>query len=113
GGDAQAATVVLNVRSELGTILRTRTALVPATFPLSGDWVTWDGIDLDVAAGTILLFSAYLQGGFAQNPVSSGYGAHAEAGFATGDLRIKDGASDAAMDVWADWVPHPWDAVFR
>ncbi len=113
GEDPQAGTVVLHVRSDLGTIRRTLTATVPADFPAAGGWVTWNGINLDVAAGTTLIFSAFLQGGFAQNQVTSGYGAHTGAGFAGGELRIKSAESDALMEPWTGWTVHQWDAVFR
>lgn len=111
GGAGHAVTVILNVRSANGTILKTASANVASSF--TGDWVTWTGLDLDVAANTTLIFSAYVQGAFAANQYSSGYGAHQAAGYAGGSHWIKDGTSDADLESWAGWGDHSWDANFR
>ncbi len=111
GGAGHAVRVIRNVRNWDGTILKTASTNVPASF--SGDWVTWTGLAVNVAANTTRILSAYLQGGFATNPWSSGYGAHQAAGYPGGPHLVKDGTSDTDIQSWIHWQPHSWDANFR
>jgi hypothetical protein len=103
-------TLPLNVRDAAGVILKTVQLNVPASY--NGGWVTWTGIDLNVDAGTTVIFTTYLIGAYDVNEFSNGHSSDLAAGYANGTRYVKQATSDAAMEVWAGWSPHPWDAKF-
>ena len=115
-GTGHAVTLVLHVRDENGQSLRRMEIDLDASF--AGGWVRLDGIDLNVLAGTRLIFTWHMLG--ALNP-GTDYNASAAADnsdpYADGYRCGKHGASDADMDVWnADWIcrdTDTWDYHFR
>ena len=109
-GVGHAVTLTLDVRDDAGTILKTVTVDLADTFNFG--WVTWTGIDLDVTAGTTLIFTAYLNGAY-ENHLTSSFGSDTANGYADGSKYNKQGTGDADMALWAGWSADPtWDATF-
>ncbi|HXV12684.1 MAG TPA: hypothetical protein VEC56_00630 [Candidatus Krumholzibacteria bacterium] len=110
GDTGHAVTLMLNVRDATGVILKTVQLDLPSSY--SGGWATWTGIDMNVDAGTTLIFTTYLVGAYDSNQVTSGANGDVAAGYAGGVRYTKESTSDAAMEDWADWNEHPWDTWF-
>ncbi len=104
-------TLVLHVRDANGSVLESSSVTLPDTF--AGGWVTWTGLTRTVAAGSTLIFTAYLLGGFDDNPYTSSHGSSVNDTHPGGTRYVKEASSDAAMAEWSDWVTHPWDSAFR
>lgn len=103
-------TLRLHIRSDDGTVLDSATVDLDDTF--EEDWVTWDELDFSADAGTTLIFSALLVGGFDVNQATAGYRADGSRGYTPGvgytaDQRDEDDPTD-----WSDYTPHGWDAHF-
>lgn len=109
-GHGHEVTLVLNIRDETGVTLQTVRKVVADTF--SGGWVTWDGIEREVAANTTLIFSTYLSGAFDVNQYFTGQGADQDAGYANGQRFVKGDTTDADMEEWTEWIVHSWDSNF-
>lgn len=109
-GTGHDVTLPLNVRNEAGAVLKTVQLNLPASY--AGGWATWTGIDLNVDAGTTLVFTTFLVGAYDTNEYTNYHSADAAAGYANGARYTKQGASDAEMEQWAGWNEHPWDAKF-
>lgn len=111
-GRGHDVTLKLNVRDAAGRILRALQVVVPDTF--SAGWIAWSGIDLDVDADSVLIFSCYLVGALDSAQYTASYGADATQSYTAGVLYGKHGVSDADMESWTDWSTHPsWDGAFR
>ncbi len=110
-GTGREVTLTLNVRESNGTIVKTLQTVVPASF--TEGWVTWNGIDLDVQAGTSLIFTTYLVGAYDSLQVAASHRSDKDAGYANGVRYTKIGTSDESMEEWNGWEEHPWDSVFR
>ncbi len=110
-GKGHQVTLRMHVRDANGDIIRALETVVPETF--DGGWVTWDGIDIAVEAGTTLIFTTYLVGASDSLQVSTGNSADADSGFVNGQRYTATGTSDKEMELWENWSEHPWDAAFR
>ena len=104
-----AVTLTLDVRGDTGAVLKTVTLDLPDTY--SGGWVTWTGIDVDVAAGTLLIFTSYLNGAY-ENHLTASHAGDTGGGYADGSKYTKGGTGDADMALWAGWNVHSWDTMF-
>lgn len=109
-GFGHEVTLVLNVRSDNGTIVYTTEKVVPAEFDVG--WVIFD-LDTDLWAEQQYIFTCYLQNGevlkyssgiLARNddpwPESTGYSANVN-------------TSPFDMEDWSSWSVHSWDFNFR
>ena len=105
-----AVTLTLNIRDEAGAIQGTAAVDLPDTY--NGGWVTWTGLNLDVTAGTTLIFTSYLNGAYTTHQYTTGNASDANAGYPDGTRYVKTGTGDADMEVWAGWSVHSWDAMF-
>jgi hypothetical protein len=104
-------TLILNIRDSSGTILQTESVFVPGSF--ENGWVTWSGIDRKVDEGTLLIFTAYLEGGYDLHQYTSSNGADQYQLYVPGARYGKDGTTDMSMEDWTDWGQHPsWDSMF-
>jgi hypothetical protein len=104
-------TLVLNVRQEDGTILKTSSVVLPSTF--SPGWVTWTDLNQHLMSGKLYFFTVYLSGGYDVNQYTSSHSASSDAPYADGERFVKTGNSDSEMEEWTGWTPHPWDSAFR
>jgi hypothetical protein len=109
-GAGHAVTLTLHVRDSAGTVLKTVTVDVDASF--NSGWITWTGIDLDVTAGTTLIFTSCLNGAYDANQYTNFQGADVDGGYADGQRYSKNGTDDASMALWAGWVTSTWDSMF-
>ena len=109
-GFGHEVTLTLNIRDSLGAILQTLQKIVPDTF--QGGWITWSGINRDVAAYTTIIFTTYLNGAFDINQYTSSQACDFNAGYSGGVRYGKDDSSDAEMEQWVDWSTHSWDSDF-
>jgi hypothetical protein len=109
-GFGHEVTLTLNIRDDSGVIIQTEQVVVPASY--EGGWITWSNINMNVAANTTLIFSAYLVGAYDLNQYTTGNKSDANAGYLEGERYVKVGISDADMDLWAGWNVHPWDSNF-
>jgi hypothetical protein len=109
-GFGHEVTLTLNIRDDSGVIIQTEQVVVPASY--EGGWITWSNINMNVAANTTLIFSAYLVGAYDLNQYTTGNKSDADAGYLEGERYVKVGISDADMDLWAGWNVHPWDSNF-
>ncbi len=104
-------TLFLHVRDANGAVLESSSVTLPDSF--AGGWVTWTGLTRTVAAGSTLIFTTYLVGGFDDNPYTSSHSASVNDTHPGGTRYVKEANTDAAMAEWSDWVTHPWDSAFR
>jgi len=110
-GVGHEVTLLLNVRDSTGFILSTSSVVVPDTF--QAGWVTWSGMDIPVEAQSILIFTAYLVGAYDSNQFTSSQSCDASKLYTPGEFFIKEGMSDAEMELWSEWSPHgSWDSAF-
>jgi hypothetical protein len=109
-GIGHEVTLTLNIRGSSGNILRTRQVVVPASY--SGGWVTWTGINLDVAQDTTLIFTAYLVGAYDTNQYTSSINGESPGAYADGSRCSKVGTGDANMELWSGWAFDTWDLYF-
>jgi len=109
-GFGHEVTLTLNIRNDTGVILQTEQVVVPASY--EGGWITWSNINMNVAANTTLIFSAYLVGAYDTNQYTTAHKCDSNAGFLEGERYVKQGISDADMELWTDWFAHPWDSNF-
>jgi len=109
-GTGHEVTLVLNVRSDNGTIVYDTEKVVPAEF--DGGWVIFD-LDTDLWAEQQYIFTCYLQDGETNEynssicarsdnpwPDSTGYSANVT-------------SSPYDMEDWSNWSVHSWDFNFR
>jgi hypothetical protein len=109
-GFGHEVTLTLNIRNDSGVILQTEQVVVSASY--EGGWITWSNINMNVAANTTLIFSAYLVGAYDTNQYTTGNKADANAGYLEGERYVKQGISDPDMELWPGWTLHPWDSNF-
>jgi len=109
-GTGHAVTLTLDIRDDAGTVLKTVTVDLPDTY--NGGWVTWTDIDLDVTAGTLLVFTSYLNGAYDTLQVTNFQGLDTNGGYPDGSRYSKSGTGDADMALWAGWAPSTWDTAF-
>lgn len=109
-GSGHAVDLTLDVRDDAGNVLTTAVANVAASF--TSGWVTWTNLDLNVSAGTLLIFTCYLNGAYDTNEVTSNQVCDSAAGYTDGDRYVKFGTDDADMDDWSGWNVHAWDSNF-
>lgn len=109
-GKGHEVTLTLNVRDDSGTILRTLQEVLPDTF--AGGWVTWDGIELDVAPQSTVIFTTYLVGAYRTNQYFTGHSGDQFASYDGGFRYTKGDTSDAGMEQWQGWNRHSWDSAF-
>ena len=109
-GFGHEVTLTLNIRDNLGVILQTEQVVVPASY--NGGWITWSNINRSVTANTTLIFSAYLVGAYDENQYYTGQKCDANAGYLEGEYYVKEGISDADMELWTGWFLHIWDSNF-
>jgi hypothetical protein len=104
--------LALHVRDATGAVLKTLQVVVPDTF--STGWITWPGIDLDAEAGSTMIFTCYLVGGYDTAQYTASQGADLNQGYTDGVMYVKEATNDADFAAWADWSVHPfWDSAFR
>lgn len=104
-------TLQLHIRDQAGAVLDSATVDLPDTF--AGDWVTWADLDFAADAGTTLIFSTFVVGGYDTNPAWSNYAADSSAGYTPGRSFIKQRRADEDLAEWSGYAPHIWDANFR
>lgn len=109
-GIGHGVTLTLNIRNSIGNILKTVQVFVPASY--NGGWVTWTGIDLDVAQSTTLIFTAYLVGAYDTDQYTTSINGESPGTYAGGSRYSKVGTGDADMELWSGWAPDTWDLYF-
>ena len=100
-GVGHEVTLVLHVRDAQGVILEAVEIVVPDSY--DGGWVTWQGIDLPVAAGTTLIFTSYLKGAYDANQYTGFITVDSSNGYPDGGHLTATGTSDADLDLWSTW----------
>jgi len=110
-GKGHEVTLTLNVRDSLGNILKTRQVVLPDTF--TAGWVSWDSLNLDIEAPTVLIFTTYLVGAYDSLQVRGSIAADGNTGYDGGFRYGKHGTSDADMENWDNWTQlTSWDYAF-
>jgi hypothetical protein len=109
-GSGHAVTLVLDVRSGNGTILKTVTQDLPASF--TGGWVLFP-VEMDLWAQQPYIFTVYLQDGHLNNLKSSIAG-RTDNPWPDSQAYVLDNTTPPYdMKNWALWTTHPWDYNFR
>jgi hypothetical protein len=109
-GMGHGVTLTLNIRDSIGNILKTVQVVVPASY--NGGWVTWTGIDFNVAQDTTLIFTAYLVGAYDTDQYTTSINGESPGTYAGGSRYSKVGTGDADMELWSGWAPDTWDLYF-
>lgn len=104
-------TLVLHVRNDAGAVLATSSVTLPASF--TSGWVTWDGLMQPAVAGSNMIFTAYLVGGYDVNPFTSSHSAALNDPYPDGTRYTRHADTDEKMADWDEWNTHPWDSAFR
>ena len=109
-GTGHEVTLVLNIRTDNGTVLTTAEKVVPAEF--DGGWVVFE-LDTDLWDYQEYIFTCYLQDGQI-NEYSSSILARSDNPWpgSTGYTAIVDSAP-FDMEDWSNWQTHIWDYNFR
>jgi len=110
-GVGHEVTLALNIRDELGSILKTVHTTVPDSF--SGGWISWPNINVAAERNSTLIFTAYLLGAYDINQYMTGNASDANAGYPGGVRYTKSGTSDSDMEYWSGWNIHVWDSNFK
>ena len=100
-GVGHEVTLVLHVRDDQGVILKRMELVVPDSY--EGGWVTWQGIDLPVAAETTLIFTSYLIGAYDANQYVGRVTVDSSNGYPDGGHLTASGTSDADLESWSTW----------
>jgi hypothetical protein len=100
-GVGHEVTLVLHVRDTEGVVLQEVEIVVPDTY--EGGWVTWEGIDLPVAAGTTLIFTSYLTGAYDTHQYTGRVTVDSSNGYPHGGHLTATGTSDADLASWSSW----------
>lgn len=108
-GTGHAVTLVMNVRAADGTILKSITKSLPASF--DGGWVLFD-VDMDLWGGQTYLFTWYLQDGQTSELSSSIAGRSDNPWPDSQGYRAIVNASPFNMEDWSKWQTHSWDFNF-
>lgn len=109
-GVGHAVTLVLNIRAGDGTIVKTVSESVPATF--AGGWVFFD-VDADLWAGDTYLFTCFLQDGQV-NQLMTFIQARDDDPWPDSQGYILNNWTDPYdMEDWSLWYTHLWDFNFR
>ena len=109
-GQGHEVTLVLNLRSNDGMVIKTYEKIIPDTF--SGGWILFD-IDDQVNANTEYIFTCYLKNGESLE-LTNGYLANTEdllqnsKGY-NGEITV---AGDD-IENWSNWELHPWDRCYQ
>jgi hypothetical protein len=109
-GHGQEVTLVLNVRSDDGTIIHTVEKIVSAGF--NGGWINFD-LAVDLEAGEKYIFTCYLKDGEILEYFTGVYG---NTGNVLPDSNGYSGQIDTYggdMEDWSAWSVHSWDFNFR
>lgn len=109
-GTGHAVTLVMNVRAENGTIVKTVSKSLPASF--DGGWVFFD-IDMDLWGGQTYLFTFYLQNGHTNELTSSIAGRNDNPWPDSQGYRAIVSTAPYDMEDWSKWQTHSWDFNFR
>ncbi len=109
-GSGHAVTLVLNVRAENGTIVKTVSENVPSSF--NGGWVFFD-LNMDMWADETYLFTCYLQDGHSNELSSSLCGRSDDPWPNSQGYSAETDSNPFDMEDWSHWSTHPWDFNFR
>lgn len=109
-GVGHAVTLILNIRADDGTIVRTVSENLPASF--DGGWVFFD-VNADLWAGETYLFTCYLQDGHVNN-LTSYIRARNDDPWPDSQGYYRDNrTAPYDMEEWSTWYTHLWDFNFR
>ncbi|PKL35928.1 MAG: hypothetical protein CVV44_20650 [Spirochaetae bacterium HGW-Spirochaetae-1] len=105
-------TLRLIIRNAGGVMLDSIDLVVPASY--SGGWITWTPINMSVASGTTLIFTAYLVGGYDTNELTAYIDANLVTDSYSNGRRydINGAYTDAAMETWSNWGTQDYDLHF-
>ncbi|WKK84059.2 hypothetical protein QYS48_17785 [Marivirga arenosa] len=105
--------IILEIRSNDGSILASNSVVNPATF--DGGWVTFDFHDraVHLTNNTEYIFTWYLPNGFS-NGYNSGSSGDADMGYTEGSgYSVGIESEDEDITDWSNWYEHGWDFWFR
>lgn len=109
-GSGHAVTLVLDIRAGDGTILKTVSKDVPASF--EGGWVLFP-VDLDLWAGRPYIFTTYVQDGHLNN-LSSSMAARTDNPWPDSQgYSLSSQTEPFDMKTWSLWNTTTWDHNFR
>lgn len=109
-GTGHAVTLVLDVRSGNGTILKTVTKDLPDSF--NGGWVLFP-VEMDLWGGQTYIFTSYLQDGHLNN-LKSSIAAHTDNPWPDSQGYSQANTTEPFdMKTWSLWGPSAWDYNFR
>lgn len=109
-GIGHAVTLILNIRAENGTIIKTVAKNLPASF--NGGWAFFD-VDADLWAGQTYIFTFYLQNGHVNKLMSYIYARQDDPWPNSQGYLLHNATPPYGMEDWTLWETHPWDFNFR
>ena len=101
-GHGHEVTLRLQVRDSSGTVIKTDDATLPASF--TGGWMAWTGLNIEASAGTSLVFTVFLVGGYDDNKYTSSISASEGDEYPHGTMVGKYAKSDEGFADWTDWT---------
>jgi len=109
-GTGHEVTLVLNIRTDNGSILTTVEKVVPAEF--DGGWVVFE-LDIDLWYYQEYIFTCYLQDGQANEYYSSKLARSDNPWPGATGYTATVSSAPYDMEDWSNWETHPWDYNFR